>query len=333
VAGPRISVPDTNSGCYDARDDIPSIARAGTGVYDQAVRFAARADPESIPQRLARGRGVNWRFREWFDTRTVPLPGGPDRAADLVAALDDSLRPEKPWLAVLEFQTEPVEDKLDGTLEEVAILRHRVRHGDERKGKYRVVVGLIHLRGRSPVEMLDMTLPDGSGTRYAPLIWNVAEDDAAATLDRVANGERAWGMLFWIPLMSGGGSEEVIERWKEVVPTRVEEQTMRANVASIALIFAELVGRRIQWQRGLEGSEMTESQVVNEWISQGETRGQLSMARKHIIQAAQRKFGGTVPNEIIRLINQQDSLLMLDEWFNAAIDSRTVDEFIAVLKR
>lgn len=303
------------------------------GVYDQAARFAARADPESVPQRLARGRGVNWRFREWFDTRTVPLPGGPDRAADLVAALDDPFRPEKPWLAVLEFQTDPVEDKLDGTLEEVAILRHRVRHGDERKGKYKVVVGLIHLRGRSPVEMLDMTLPDGSGTRYAPLIWNVAEDDAERTLERVASGEVSWGMLFWVPLMNGGGSEEVIGRWKDVVNTRVEDRQTRVAVTHIALIFAELVGRRIMWKLSMDDSGMTESPLVNEWISQGVEKAMLKERRRTLIAVLERKFRITLPADMVRFINEQESLPLLEDWRNAALDAATLGDFMAVLKR
>jgi hypothetical protein len=34
--------------------------------------------------------------------------------------------------------------------------------------------------------------------------------------------------------------------------------------------------RRIEWNCGLEGFEMTESQVVNEWISQGEVKGRVT---------------------------------------------------------
>ena len=59
------------------------------GVFDQAARFAAQADPEVVPRRLLASSGLMLSFREWLDTRTLPLPGGTDRTADLVAGLID----------------------------------------------------------------------------------------------------------------------------------------------------------------------------------------------------------------------------------------------------
>ena len=127
-------------------------------------------------------------------------------------------------------------------------------------------------------------LPGGFGTRHAPLVWNVAEDDAAVTLDAVAGGQTPWGLLFWVSLMAGGGEEAVIGRWKEVVAQVVPDRRVRGNLAGIALVFAELVGRRVGWKRGLEGFDMTESQVVNEWISQGEARGRLQQQRQNVLK-------------------------------------------------
>ena len=43
-------------------------------------------------------------------------------------------------------------------------------HGDDRRGKYNILVALVYLRGECPESVLDMTLPDGRGTRHAPLI-------------------------------------------------------------------------------------------------------------------------------------------------------------------
>ncbi len=303
------------------------------GVYDQAARFAAREDREAVLRCLLAGKGVALAFRDWLDTRSFPLPGGPDRTADLVAALDDPAAADKPWLLVLEFQARVDPDKLDVTLEEVAILRSRVRHGEDRKGKYKVLAGLVYLQGRCPEEVLDMTLPDGSGTRYAPLVWNVAADDAGRTLEAVARGEFSWGMLFWVVLMEGGGEDAVISRWEEVVTAMVSDRRMRSNLAGIALVFADLVGRVPAWKRGLEGWEMTESQVVNEWMSQGEARGRLEQARKSLLVVLGKQFPGTVPAEIGRLINEQESLELLDDWLRAALDADTFEQFLAVLRR
>ncbi|MCI0703251.1 MAG: hypothetical protein L0241_19405, partial [Planctomycetia bacterium] len=71
------------------------------GVFDQSARYAAKADPGVVPARLLAGSGLSLIFREWLDTRALPLPGGADRTADVIAALDDPNLPESPWLFVL----------------------------------------------------------------------------------------------------------------------------------------------------------------------------------------------------------------------------------------
>jgi hypothetical protein len=106
-----------------------------------------------------------------------------------------------------------------------------------------VIAGLVYLRGSCPVSVLDMRTPGGQGTRHDALVWNVAADDAAAKLDEVADGRSSWGVLFWVPLMAGGGEEGVIARWKEVVAARVPDRARRGELAGIALIFAEVSGR------------------------------------------------------------------------------------------
>lgn len=302
------------------------------GVYDQAARFAAKADPCVVPMRLLAGSGLALTFREWLDTRTLPLPGGTERTADVIAALDDPAAPDAPWLLVLEFQSQHDPDKLDVTLEEVAILRSRARSGDEKR-KYKVAVGLIYLRDRCPVDTLDMRFPDGSGTRHAPRVWNIAQDSAVATIDAVAVGSLSWGMLFWVPLMGGADTDEPVRRWKDAVTARVGNRSDLNNLAGIALVFAELAGRGIVWKRGLEGSGMTESAIVNEWMSQGEARGVLRNERQLLLRALNKRFPGAVPAEVTKLVNEQDSLDLLNHWFDTAVSATTFDEFLAVLKR
>lgn len=301
------------------------------GAYDQAARFAAQADPHAVVRRVVEPTGAALRFREWIDTRTIPLPGGPDRTADLVAALDDP--GGGPALLILEFQSQHDPDKLDVTLEEAGILRGHARHGDDRKGRYRVLTALVYLQGRCPGAVLDMTLPGGFGTRHAPLVWDVGDDAAAAALDAVGAGGASWGLLFWVPLMAGGRDEGVVARWKDVVARVVPDRRTRGNLAGIALVFAELVGRRAEWVRGLEGSEMTESQIVNEWISQGEARGKLTERRQNLLKLLNKRFPGAVPDDVTKLVNEQESLELLGHWFDAAAEAYTFQQFLAVLKQ
>lgn len=301
------------------------------GAFDQAARFAAQADPNAVVRRVTEPVGVPMPFREWLDTRTIPLPGGPDRTADLVAAVDDPTG--QPALLVFEFQSRHDPDKLDVTLEEAGILRGHARHGDDRKGKYKVLTALVYLTSRCPDEVLDMTLPGGFGTRHAPLIWNVSEDAAATTVEAVAGGGLSWGMLFWVPLMTGGKDAGVIGRWKEVVAQVVADRRTRGNLAGIALVFAELMGRRAEWSRGLEGFEMTESQVVNDWINQGEAKGKLVNQRQNLLRLLTKRFPGAVPDDVTRLVNEQESLDILGHWFDAAAEAYTFQQFMDVVKQ
>lgn len=77
---------------------------------------------------------------------------------------------------------------------------------------------------------------------------------------------------------------------------------------------------------------MTESQVVNEWISQGETRGLLKQSQRDTLALLEGKFPGLVPEDVKRLIGQQDSLPIAHDWFRAAIAATSIEEFIAVLR-
>ncbi len=300
------------------------------GAFDQAARFAAQADPITVVGRTLAPTGLVLPFREWLDTRTIPLPGGPDRTADLVAALDDPAG--QPVLLILEFQSQHDPDKLDLTLEEAGILRGHARHGDNRKGKYKVLTALVYLTGRCPTDVLDMTLPGRYGTRHAPMVWNIGEDAAPTTLEAVHSGAASWGMLFWVPLMAGGKDDSIIARWKEVVAQVVPDRRTRGNLAGIALVFAELTGCGNEWNRGLEGFEMTESKVVNEWIRQGEAKGKLLIQRELLLRLLNKRFPAAVPADVTKLINEQESLELLSHWFDAAAEAFTFQQFLAVLK-
>jgi hypothetical protein len=301
------------------------------GVFDQAARFAARSDPEAVSRRLLAATKAPLQFQEWADTRTLPRPGGTDRTADLVAILADADAPERPWLIVLEFQTRHDPDKLDVTLEEVARLRLHGRHGQDRQGKYRVLAGLVYLRGRCPEAALDMTLPEGFGTRHTALVWNVEEDNADATLTAVEAGQATWGMLFWVPLMAGGSDQAVLARWKERA-LAVEDRRRRGDLAKIALVFAELAGRYAAWKDSLEDFDMTESQVVNSWIEEAVNQKGLQDARRFLLRLLQQRFPDQVAPEVAETINAQPSLAMLEDWFDKASQVASMADFLQVLR-
>ncbi|OWK40440.1 hypothetical protein [Fimbriiglobus ruber] len=302
------------------------------GAFDQAARFAARADPDAVTRRALVGTTAALRFQDWADTRTLSKPGDSDRTVDLVAWLEDPAAPDHPWLLVFEFQARHDPEKLDVTLEEVARLRLHARHGRDRRGKFCVLTGLIYLRGQCPDSALNMTLPEGFGTRHIPLIWNVENDGADATLTGVASGRVSWGMLFWVPLMAGGGDATVLVRWKELAAT-VESGRRRGDLGKMALVFAELVGRGAAWQQSLEGFDMTESQVVNGWIKEAIDQNRLEEGREYLVRVLRRRFPAVLTEDVLKAINAQPSLDLLHDWFEVALSAFTAEEFLAALRR
>jgi hypothetical protein len=302
------------------------------GVFDQAARYATLAEPAPVLSRLLTATGAPLHFREWVDTRTTPPPGERDRTADRVAALVNESAPDQPWLLVFEFQSQHDPDKLDATLAEAARLRFEVRHGADRRGKYNVCTTLVYLRGRCPQTVLDMTLPNGAGTRHAPLVWNVEEDGAGPSLTVVTAVPATWGLLFWIPLMHGGGEVDTIARWKELAGA-LPDRRARGDLGRIALTFAELGGCFAAWETALEGWDMTESKVVNRWMDEARRDERLKASRQHLLELAQGRFPGAIPAEVVDLIGRQDSAEMLEEWFRAAISAPSAEQFLSVVRR
>jgi hypothetical protein len=78
---------------------------------------------------------------------------------------------------------------------------------------------------------------------------------------------------------------------------------------------------------------MTESEVVNEWIRQGMAKGKPKVARQSVLTVLTIRFPGAVTAEITRLINEQDSLPVLDAWFQAALRAYIFDHFLDAMKK
>ena len=298
------------------------------GVYDDAARFAAEAEPVAVVARLlAQTPRQDLVLRGWLDPRTPPAPGGTGRVADLRAVLDDPAHPAAPWLLLIEMQARPDGKKLRATLDAVGNFASRASDG----ASYRVTSALVHLTGVPDEAEIDARLGD-FGTRHRPLPWDVERDIAEEALARVESGGSSWGLLFWVALMRGAEQETFVARWTQAVE-RVADKRSRDDLAGIALIFAELAGCGRLWHRMLEDRKMTESAVVNGWISQGETKGTVQTTRRHLIRLLDTKFPGGTPSEVRRLIEEQDSEQLLETWHEAALGAAAYADFDAVLRQ
>jgi hypothetical protein len=297
------------------------------GVYDQSARWAAEQEPEALTRRLLRDTGLPLRFHQYLNARTTPEPGEAERTADQVAALQD-VQGGDPWLLLHEFQSAHDPEKLDITLQEAARLRVEVRHGPDRAGKYKVLSALIYLRGRCPDRVLDMTGIDGTGTRHAPVIWEVERDEAKEALDALQTGRTTWGILFWIALMHGSDDPGIITRWMELAATLPPER-MRAPLIRIALIFAELAGRFLLWEKGVQTMQLTESPLVNRWMAEAA----LAQLQKDVIDNLRSRFPGQVPADLEREVQLQKSSALLEEWHKTAATIPSIEAFLAYLRR
>ena len=80
---------------------------------------------------------------------------------------------------------------------------------------------------------------------------------------------------------------------------------------------------------------MTESAIVNRWITQGRAEGQVSTKRSDLLQLLDldARYANVASAEVRQLIEQQESLDLLHGWFRALARSSDYAEFLAHLRR
>jgi hypothetical protein len=287
------------------------------------------AEPGFVLQRLRPLLGMTLAFRGWFNTRSVPLPGGPDRDADLVAIADDPAQPNKPWLLIHEFQAQADPDKAVVIQLETLIFLCYARDVDRDGGKFQVLAVFVHLRGEGCDHAVSVRTPTGRGFSGDPVEWEVARDSAPEVLDKVHSGAFSWGALFWVALMLGADDEKVVERWSALVDERVPQE-FKPDVLYIASMFAELAGRMIAWNRVMQGGHMTESVIASKMIELGEMRAK----REDLLRLVRLRFPVLLTPDVERAIADQPSLPLMKSWLDAAFDpAMTPESFLALLRR
>ncbi len=246
--------------------------------------------------------------------RNAPRPGDTERRCDTIAELLDAAGTSPPWCLVVEFFTRPDPDATDRTLEYVGRYRRELRHGPQDRDRYQFAVALIFLTGSAPVG-LDMTLPgqDDVALCFRPRASALADQDAIATLTAIAENRCGLCILPWIPLMRGGDRPEVIALWKEQAE-RVKDRARRLDYGAIAAAFAELTGCDAVWRKELEGWQVEESRVVNEWITKAEAKAEVKATRRNFMAVVENRFPGGVSTELTAAVEQQSDLKELSRW-------------------
>jgi hypothetical protein len=154
------------------------------------------------------------------------------------------------------------------------------------------------------------------------------EEDAAATLARVASGELSRCVLPWVSLMRGGGESAVIEEWKRLADLEPDQQ-LRLQYAADARVFAELPGVRVQWEQALEGWNVRESQQVLEWQAEAIVKTQ----QANVLRLLEKRCKAAVPSDLADAIQATQDVNLLSQWVDAAAEASNYDDFRAAIQR
>lgn len=291
-----------------------------SGVFDQAARYTARIDP---PGFLGWAFGLppaGFEFRGWLDTRAVPFPGDPDRANDTVAGVGDPAAGGVPWAVAVEFQNRPDPDMFGRLVVYLGGLWLALRPDAERGSRFHLGAVVVNLTGVG-LSGRDMRWSAaGLVTHLGVVERNLEREPAADLLGGIDAGRVSRGLLPWVPLMAGADDPGLLDHWAELAAAEPDRRR-RADYGGLARVFAEKSGAKELWHAKLEGWEVEESAVVNEWIARGTARGAVEEARNLILRLGTRRFGAAGPaaEAAVRGVQDRDRLeRMADRVLDAA---------------
>jgi hypothetical protein len=284
--------------------------------YDRASRYLARREPAGVLCWLLRIAQAELVFERWLDTRKLPFPGQPERVCDTVAHALDVRRGWLPWALVLEFQLEPDALMFGRLLVYEGSVWLEFKPSPERGDRFHVGAVVVNLRGVGEASR-SMEWPEaGLATGLRVVERNLEQEDAQATLAKVAAGEVSWVALAFVPLMHGGAEPGIIQEWVRLASAEADPQR-RADLG-LARVFAEAAGREQAWNQALQGWNMIESKVVKEWQAQERARS--------VLEVLEGKFGA-VPPDLAGAIQGTTDLDTLRRWFPLALNATTLEQF------
>jgi hypothetical protein len=298
-------------------------------VYDQASRYALKElyPPGVWPWLLTEKIRSNWEWRGWLDTRTVPFPGEPERICDTVALFERTTSPAPPVALVAESQSRPEGEVLERVLEYLLRLRREKPFQRHPLVRYQTVGMVLNLTGPAQLDTLEITPEDFEedfALRFKIEMRSLREEDGPALLQAIASGQHHRCLLVWIPLMQGGDQPELIAQWRQLAESEPDSR-LRADYGGLARIFAELADRSPLWNQGLEGYNVETSQVVQEWMQQGEAKGR-QMLQAKLLQVLRARFAVEPPQEIVQAVAAQHDLDVLGRWFDLVLTADSVEQ-------
>jgi len=298
--------------------------------FDEAARHVCKVSGAGLTPWLDRfaEEPMAADFAGWDDARRTSWPGGPERTDDVVCVLRRRAD-GRPARLIVEAETEPRPDGLARLGIYELLLAIEVRGVlDEGPPVYGAIIRLTGSKKGGPLILTRSARHPG--VLVQPIeVW-LADQEAAGTLALIESAELALCILPWVVLMRGGGEPQLIERWKQLA-IREADVEKRAAYRDFALVFAELIPELVNWQRGLEGWEMRESQYLKSAEIRGEQKGELRGRRADMLRVLQSRLGTPAPEPIRLAIEGTNDLGVLDRWFDAALTAASWADFQAVM--
>jgi hypothetical protein len=293
--------------------------------FGQASRFAAKLDPVGFWSWSLRLKQEQFAFRRWLDTRSIPFPGETDRTVNTVAWIDDPITNLTPWAVAAEFQIEPDPLMFGRLLVYLGDLWLAMKPDAERGSRFNLGAVVINLTGKGYASRRMEWPSAGLTTHLGVTERNMAHENADELLNGIESGNYSRGLLPWLPLMTGGDDQGIIDRWKSNALTEPNSR-MRSEYGGLALIFADAAERRNVWTQALKGWNVKESSVVNEWLQEGRAEGRQLESAAAVITALRTRFK-QVPTDIATAITNTTNISTLQSWLPLAIEVPSLDEF------
>jgi hypothetical protein len=297
--------------------------------FDKASRYLAKQDPPGFFAWLWRYAVTPLLFHSWLAARRLALPVEEDRTCDNVAAFRLPDRPEPTHVLIVDFKAQAQSGALNQLLDYV--VRLQTEPPPEGTVLPPLVGGaVINLTGAPQPASLDVHFPGISECdwHFGILQRTLREESAAATLADITAGRTTRWLLPWIPLMHEGGEAAIMEGWKQAAEAEPDEQ-VRATLAGLALVFAELADRIDVWKHALEGWNVRKSQVVEEWREEGRAEGREEgrvEALQEIILTLLRKRFSIVPAPLVQRIEASTDIARLQTALEQILDIRSPEQ-------
>ncbi len=86
---------------------------------------------------------------------------------------------------------------------------------------------------------------------------------------------------------------------------------------------------RNEWKQALEGWNVRVSQQILEWQAEAIVKER----RAVLLRVLEKLCKAPVPNDLVTTIQATEDMALLENWFDAAVDVSTFDDFRASIRR